>query len=382
MSKTQDTRKADKGDDDDRVLPREVEDEPEEIFTDLRDGRDEVELPDGTDDALDELSASLGLKDEDDETAEEGAGESDDDKEAAAAEEAANEEATKAARAEDFRKNLFERKKSSLQLISSQAETLEAKEVSAKTLKASAERIIAGYADRMKALKEAGDTDGEIALQTEGLDARENLSRASATLDEIARTRPVLLGRLKDLGWNGKSFDETESDKSEIEKIAGTKAAGGDAQKSSKHSAAFLKANAWFNDKKHAGQRELLLAMDKALRLEGKIDVDDPKYFTTLAERFNRVPAEAGGKPGLIRDIGGKAIATGVRTRGRGRGGAMPSGGLGSVDDGDSGGGGGNQLTSLDLRTMRTFGMDPTKKSDRTAFLSEKKADARRSVRA
>lgn len=382
--KTDDKKAADERDDD-RVIPRDEEsDEPEEIFTDLRDNRANVEVPDDAQDALDELAADLGVKEDDDEVADpdadpddaadpDGEGKTDEDDAAAL-------EAQATARTETFRKELFERKKSTLQLIAAQAETLDVKEVNAKTLKASAERIIAGYTDRMKALKEAGDTDGEIALQQEGLDARDTLKTATATLEQIAKDRPVLLDKLKQTGWNGKAFDETDADKTEIAKLSG-KTTQAETAKPSKNSAAFVKANAWMSDPKYAGQRTLLLAMDAALRAEGKIDVDDPKYFPTLTQRFNRVPKEAGGLPGLIKDIGGKPVATGTRERGRGRGGAMPSGGLGTVSDDDGEARGGKvTLTSLDLRTMRSFGMDPNSKKDRTAFLSEKRADARQSA--
>lgn len=363
--------------DDDRVTKR--DDEPDEIFTDLRDNSSHVEVPDDAQEALDELSEALGVKDDDDDDVvtgdKDGDDKDDEDKDdKAAADEAARLEAEEAAKGREIaaRKTLVDLKTHELKLIAAQAETLDVKEVNAKTLKASAERILASYTERMTAFKEAGDTKGEIALQAEGLDARETLKSADATLALIQRDRPVLLNRLKATGWNGTGFEDTEADKAEIAKASGTTTTTQTATKPSKHSADFVKANAWMRDPKHAKDRDLLLKMDVALRSEGIHDVDDPKYFTTLVKRFNDV------KPGLARDLNGKQVATGSRERNRGRGGAMPSGGLGTIADEDSDSRGKVSLTSLDLRTMRSFGMDPNSKKDRTAFLTEKRADARR----
>lgn len=349
------------------------EEDVAEEFSDLRDGRDGVEVHDSSEDALDELS--LSADDDDEDVGEEQAEDAgDDDTDAAAEAEAANAASLKV-KEDDFRSRNFERKKLSLTAYAAQAETLEVKEAQAKTAKATAERVLAAAPAKIKAAKEAGDTDAELAAQGEVLDARDHLKEADKVLDYVASNRPQLLANIKKLGWNGKSFDDTDEDKAELSKATGgkpaTEAAG--ANKPSKNSAAFLKANPWFNDKKHLKDRDVLLKMDRSLRAEGIIDVDDPKYFTTLVKRFNEV------KPGLARDLSGKQVASGERTRGRGRGSPIGSGGLGS-DDGNAERGS-VKLTKTDLNGMRQFGMDPSNPKHRATWLTEKKGLSRQEAR-
>lgn len=374
MAKDEGRKDADKDGKDD-------EDDIVEEFTDLRDGRDTVEVPDSSEDALDALSM------DDDETgddpdadadpAEGDTPDADAEADAAAQAETAAAEAAKA-KEDDFRARNFERKKLTLSAFAAQAETLEVKEAQAKTAKATAERILAAAPARIKAAKEAGDTDAELAAQGEVLDARDHLKAADAVLDSVASSRPALLANIKRLGWNGKSFDDTDEDKAEIAKVTGGKATGdakAGAAKPSKNSAAFVKANAWFVDPKHAKDAALLRKMDVSLRAEGNIDVDDPKYFTTLVRRFNEV------KPGLARDLSGKQVASGERERGRGRGTPMASGGLRSGDDGAEKGGEA-KLTNADIKAMRQFGFDPQNKKHRANWLTEKKALSRQEARA
>lgn len=347
-----------------------------EEFTDLRDGRDSVAVPDA-EDALDELSLSADDDDDasgDDDGDDDADGDDDGEAATAAETEAANAAALKA-REDDFRSRNFDRKKLTLTAYAAQAETLEVKEAQAKTAKATAERILEAAPAKIKAAKEAGDTEAEYAAQTAALDARDHLKAADTVLESVAANRPALLANIKKLGWNGKSFDDTDEDKAEIAKVTGGKAdASAGAAKPSKNSAAFLKANPWFKDAKHVKDRDILLKMDRSLRAEGILDVDDPKYFTTLVKRFNEV------KPGLARDLAGKQVASGERTRGRGRGTPMQSGGLGGDDAG--GESGAAKLTKTDLAGMRQFGMDPTNKKHRATWLTEKKAIARQESRA
>lgn len=252
-----------------------------------------------------------------------------------------------------------------VELIASRAENLDIRESHFKTAKTNAEKTLTTAAARLKAAKEAGNTDDEIAAQQEWLDARDTVRSADAAFGQIETTRNMLRGELSKLGYDPKTNSFARA----------TAATGTERQRSapaSKHAPAFLKANAaWLQDVKNRAHVEALAAMDKALLAEGKIDKDDLKYFEELGKRFNRY------KPGLIRSLDGKLVATGSRQRGNG-GGVTPSTGVArqSTDENAT------KLTNADLKEIRKFGMDPNDKKVRANWLREKRSMARSEARA
>jgi hypothetical protein len=338
---------------------------PEEVFTDLSGN------PDGTPAAeADELERGLAalsrdkdeIPDDDlevvDEDAEDGtaaAGAADGDEEGEEDEDGEAETGT----ASDFDPK-------DVQLLLAQAEVLDEREKAAKTAETQATADIAAARAKMKAAKEAGDTDGDIDATDAYTKATIALENAKAAVSGITAQKATLGVRAKEL------FAKAPKDADGNAIVDGSagptkKQREVAAEKPSKLVPKFKSANKWFGNAQYAKQQKRLLELDRGLGAEGVLSKNDPAYFKELGIRFNRE------FPGLYRDLDGKPIATGQRQRGSGA--PIPgNGGGGAAGRTDKTPASKVSLVEADIEQMRKFNMDPDNMEHRRSWLAEKRS--------
>lgn len=253
-----------------------------------------------------------------------------------------------------------------VQILLKDAELLDEKEKAAKNSQERAEADIKAAKAAMKTAKEAGDTDADIDATEAFSKATVALENAKATVAHVAGQKTALQGRAKEL------FAKAPKDAEGNAIVDGTKPARRAAAAETKESKLvpkFKTANKWFGNANYKKQQQRLIELDRGLAAEGRLNKNDPKYFTELGNRFNRE------FPGLYRDLDGKPIATGERRRSAG----APIPGSGNSGRGAGGGADGGRsaekvgLVQADLKLMQQFGMDPDNKEHRRTFLSEKR---------
>lgn len=260
-------------------------------------------------------------------------------------------------------------------ILTKDAELLDTREANLTQAEVRGKADVEAALDAMKKAKEAGDTDGDIAATKAYTAATIALRDATDGLKQVLADKAGLKARAQDLYARapkdaaGKPILTGEPGKvRRAAKVDETK------NRPSKLADAFRKLNPWFGHAKYKDQTELLKKLDAGLAAEGRLNKDDPAYFTELGRRMN---AE---KPGLYKNLDGKPIATGQRQRAAG--GFIPGSG------GGAGGGGGEQpvsqvkLVANDLVEMRKFGMDPDSKDHRRQWLQSKREIAAKDARA
>lgn len=349
-------------------------DDAEEIFTDLRGNPDPVEA-----DALDQLDtprrkkskvqpdnegeADPDFDDEDDadplqmdadgdEEDAEPADEDEGDEPGAEADEPVIEEP----QGEDPRDLALRQR--TLDLLEERAQRLIEQEGIAKNAITVGEKAMLTATARLKTAKEAGDTDAEIAAMGDWTEARDSITKAKDALTMIERGRNVVRGDLDKIGFDAKSG-----------RLMERTAAPAASTKLTANATKFLSVNSkWLKDPKHKAQADLLFAIDGALGADPKWKdkKNDPAYFAELGRRFNR------DNPGMVRGVDGKLIASAQRQRGAG---ASTTGSVGVHRDASGNARGGKiKFEESDKRSMTKFGLDPTKRAHRAAWLREKSA--------
>lgn len=346
--------------------------EEEEIFTDIDGGgneagddvvieeRDTGLVPQGDKEKI--ADADLEIAEDDEEEAED-TGETDAE-ETEEEEEAEETTAVAAVEAIDPR---------DVQILALEARDLERTKGTLTEASKRAEADMLAAEKAMKTAKEAGDTDADIAATKAWGAAMTAKTTADAELKNLDGDTQKLTRRVQEL--IAKAPINPETGKRDINYRPDPAAAKVAAKPAgSKLTPKFLKQNAWFNNAKYKAQADTLKRLDRGLEAEGRLKINDPKYFDELARRFN---AE---HPGLVKTLDGKPVATGQRRRSAGA--QIPNSGGG----GSPGGGGGRQnpnkvkLTTADLAQMKQFGLDSESKEVRTQWLIEKRALARQGV--
>jgi hypothetical protein len=344
------------GDKDDDTLDQ----EPEEVFTDLRGRPDPVD-----DDEVDTLETIDDEEIDEDETPADPEPEPEPEPDAETEAAPVVEPDTSAAEEHDLQLRAKD-----LEMAGLQAQMLDQQEAFAKRAKTDAEKALTTSTARLKTAKESGNTDDEIAVEQEILNHRDTIRDADTRLAQLEQGRGLIRRRLAEIGYDPqtKELARRTPAKDTADPNTARKTAAQPQGKFSKLGPQFLKANAWMADAKYADDALVLRALDKKLLSEGKLDMHTPAYFTELAARFNRV------RPGLVKGLDGKLVATGSRERGNGSGkgaGVTPSatGGRGTASEE-----GADRLDNSDLRNMKRFGLDPNSKKHRAAYLREKKS--------
>lgn len=347
------------------------QDDVEEIFTDLRGNPDPVEP-----DALDDLDAAPRRKgkvqpdaadpedDEDGDDPDPLQMDADGDEDADPAEEEdeepdpVEEPVIEEPQGEDPKD--FALRQRTLDLLDERAQRLLEQEAIAKAAITNGEKAMVTATTRLKAAKEAGDTDAEISAMGEWSEARDSIAQAKNALGFIDRKRGEVKTDLDKIGFDAKTGRLMER--------AGTTPAG----KLSPNANKFLSANSkWLKDPQHKAKADLLYALDNALGGEAawKDKKSEPTYFAELGRRFNRV------NPGLVRGADGKLMAGATRQRGNGSAtGSMGSAGVNRDTTGNLRKGGKVKFEESDKREMRKFGLDPGRKTHRANWLREKAA--------
>lgn len=330
----------------------------EEEFTDLHGNVDEAEDADdeASIDGLDELDEALNLKDGDKAGDEEEDGPEDEETDEETVD--ADPEPTDVREPETGPS--LETLNARLETISTKAQLLETHEKAAKQAKIDADAALPKLKERWKAAKEAGDADAEFNANEEMLKASNTIRDADQRLTQIETGKGLLRQQLDEIGYDPatKSFRMPEG---QVRRAVPSKLAP-----------AFLKANPWIakaqSDPRYKPYVSVLGALDRALAAEGKLDKNKPEYFAELGRRFNAT------KPGLIRGLDGKLVATGSRQRGNGAGstgGLASAGATRSTNGGDAGS---NKMTEADKKQMTIYGFNPKDKNHRANWLREKVA--------
>lgn len=244
-------------------------------------------------------------------------------------------------------------RQSRLDLLEERAQRLIEQENIAKNAITVGEKTMTAATARLKAAKEAGNTDDEIAAMAEWSEARDSIAAAKNAMGMVNSRRAMISADLDKIGFDAKTGRLTERT------APAPTTFSPNAQK-------FMIANQkWMADPKFAAKKAVLLALDNELAAEKKIDKTSPAYFAELGRRFNRVT------PGLARGLDGKLIASGTRQRGA----STSSAGTGSSGATRNAGAGGKvRFEESDKRAMRRFGLDPAKPSHRANWLKEKTA--------
>jgi hypothetical protein len=266
-----------------------------------------------------------------------------------------------------------------IQIINAQAETLELRENTAKAAVTRAGEDIAAAKKALKAAKESGDSDAEVDATTALGRAMTAEVTANNQLADYAVQRSQLVQRAQQVvarapkGADGKPI----LDKPYVPTTTQARTAG------SSLFPKFRQHNAWFDKPENAGKREVLIALDKELAAEKKLDKNTSTYFDELGKRFNKI------HPGVFRTLDGKPVATGTTQQRRGAA-PIPNGGAGGMSQRKDGANGGKfnpkavKLTTEDLRQMREFQMDPSNREHKKQWLASKRElaaqDAQRSA--
>lgn len=339
----------------------EIDEGVDEVFTDLH-GKPDPDLGgDGAnldDDPMAAAEAEADAEGDDEGDAEPGEGEGDEPGEGEEGEGAEGAEPAAINEPEDTAAR-DELRTAKLETIAAKAQSLDHREESATEIKARADRLRVSATAALKKAKEAGDTDAELEALNDLDDAKRAIERHPSILQSIENDRVALRGDLQKIGWNGKGFDDPEPTRTAAPK-----------GKPSKLAPTFMAANKWISDPKHKADAGVLYALDQAITAEKKINKDTPEYFAELTKRFNRA------RPGLVRGLDGKLVATGTRERGT-RGSVMPGVGARRAVDPKT-----IKLDNSDITMMRQFGQDPQNKKHRENWLREKRALARSESRA
>lgn len=352
-------------------------DDVEEIFTDLRGNPD----PSPSDaDVLNDLSAKPARKSKVQADAEDQADPDDDDDsdplmmddvdegEDPDPSEAADEEDEEAPAEEEIEEPTGEDprdlqlRKARLDLLEERAQRFAEQANTAKSIKEQAARTMESATARIKAAKEAGNTDDEMAAQKDYLDARENITRADSAIGMIENGRALLKADLDKIGFDFKTGQLVERT---TERTAAPAKLTGNAAK-------FIEANKkWMNDPKFKTKSDLLFQLDRDMGNDPKWKglKAKPEYFEELGKRFNRVA------PGVARGLDGKLIATGSRQRGTGASAGTGSTGVSRDTTGRPLKEAGKvRFEESDKREMQKFGLDPGRKTHRAAWLREKQS--------
>lgn len=259
-----------------------------------------------------------------------------------------------------------------IQLIAERAKNLELRENAAKDAVTRADADMAAAEVAMTEAQEAGNTKANVAATKAYAKAVADKNMAEGVLTnqivgekaQLTRDAQAAIAKAPK-GADGKPILDRR-----VERKAPT-AAQPAKPKGSKLFPDFVKHNAWFNDQKNASKREVLIALDKELTSEKKLDINSAAYFAELGKRFNRV------HPGMFRTPDGKPIATGkIVARSAA---PVPNGGAGGNGERTLAGGfdpKSVKLTNADLQQMRVFGLDSNDLKVRGQWLVEKRAIA------
>lgn len=250
-------------------------------------------------------------------------------------------------------------RQATLALLEERAQRLQEQEGIATGTIERSERAMTAATARIKAAKEAGNTDDEMAALTEWSEARDAIASAKQAITLISTRRSVIKDDLDKIGFDGKTGQLVERE------------APRQAAKLTGNAAKFLDTNKkWMSDPKLKTKADLLFQIDRDMGSESKWQglKAKPEYFEELGRRFNRVA------PGLARGLDGKLIATAARTRGTGASAGTGSVGVARDATGKQVRGGKVKFEESDKRAMLKFGLDPGKKTHRANWLREKAA--------
>lgn len=243
-----------------------------------------------------------------------------------------------------------------VQVIVAKSETLTLRETTATQTVTRAKAEMQAANDALEAALEAGDTKANVRATNAFAEARIALVGAEQELRAVGSEKQALAGQAQLLLARAPKDGAGNPIVNEIVRERTAPKPTG-----SKLFPNFVRHNPWFNDPKHAAARAILAGIDQDLANEKKLDKDKPEYWIELGQRFAKV------KPGIFKTPDGKALATGQRQRGAGT--PIPSGGGGGPPAKVSE----IKLTNDDLKSMRTFGMDPSDMAHRRQWLASKR---------